>query len=117
MCYALVDTGASELCQPAEAVESLNIQEIQRVNVQIAGVSKHSYHIVGIVEIEVLGRSTTIEAIELPEGAPDLQGAFPLEGIDWHISPREGWTIPNAASTDGEPVLYEVGVQRLRQNC
>ena len=84
---------------------------------QIADGSKHSYRIVGIVEIEVQGRSTTIEAIELPEGAPDLQGAFPPEGIDWHISPREGRIIPNPASPDGEPVLYEVGFQRLRQNC
>ena len=84
---------------------------------QIADGSKHSYRIVGIVEIEVLGRSTTIEAIELPESAPDLRGAFPLEGMDWHISPREGRIIPHPASTDGEPVLYAVGVQRLRQNC
>ena len=106
VCEALVDTGASELCLPADIVESLNLVEVGRMRVQTADGGRHFYRLVGMVEVEVQGRSSRVQAVELPRGARVLLGAFPLEGMDWHISPKEGRLIPNPAFPDGEPTLY-----------
>ena len=109
VCDALVDTGASELCLPSDIVESLDLVEVGRMRVQTADGGQHSCRLVGMVEIEVQGRSSRLQAIELPRGARVLLGASPLEGMDWHISPREGRLIPNPAFPDGEPTLYALG--------
>ena len=109
VCEAMVDTGASELCLPAEIVERLNLVEVGRMRVQTADGGRHFYRLVGMVEVEVQGRSSRVQAVELPQGACVLLGAFPLEGMDWHISPKEGRLIPNPAFPDGEPTLYALG--------
>ena len=108
---ALVDTGASELCLPADVVEILKLHEIDRMRVQTADGARHSYRVVGMVEVEVQGRATQVRAVELPPGARPLLGAFPLEGMDWHISPKQRRLIPNPAFPDGEPTLYALGVR------
>lgn len=113
VCEALVDTGASELCLPADVVESLNLVEVGRMRVQIANGGRHFYRLMGMVEVEVQGRSSRVQAVELPRGSRALLGAFPLEGMDWHISPKEGRLIPNPAFPDGEPTLYAVGARRV----
>ncbi len=109
VCEAMVDTGASELCLPAEIVERLNLVEVGRMRVQTADGGRHFYRLVGMVEVEVQRRSSRVQAVELPQGARVLLGAFPLEGMDWHISPKEGRLIPNPAFPDGEPTLYALG--------
>ena len=112
VCEALVDTGASELCLPADIVESLNLVEVGNMRVQIADGGHHSYRLMGMVEVEVQGRSSRVQAVELPRGSRVLLGAFPLEGIDWHVSPKEGRLIPNPAFPDGEPTLYALALRR-----
>lgn len=114
VCEALVDTGASELCLPADVVESLNLVEVGRIRVQIADGGHHFYRLMGMIEVEVQGRSSRVQAVELPRGSRVLLGALPLEGMDWHISPKEGRLIPNPAFPDGEPTLYAVGARRVR---
>ena len=110
---APVDTGASELCLPAEVVERLNLVEVGRIRVQIADGGRHSYRLMGMVEVEVQGRRCQVRAVELPRGSRALLGAFPLEEMDWHISPKEGRLVPNPAFPDGEPTLYAVGMRRV----
>ena len=114
VCEALVDTGASELCLPSDIVESLNLVEVGRMRVQIADGGRHFYRLVGMVEVEVQGRVCQVRAVELPENTRVLLGAFPLEEMDWHISPREGRLIPNPAFPDGEPTLYALGASAVR---
>ncbi len=114
VCEALVDTGASELCLPADIVESLNLIEVGRTRVQTADGGQYFYRLMGMVEVEVQGRSSIVQAVELPWGSRALLGAFPLEGMDWHISPREGRLIPNPAFPDGEPTLYALGASTAR---
>ena len=113
VCEALVDTGASELCLPADIVESLNLVEVGRMRVQTADGGQHSYRLVGMVEIEVQGRACQVRAVELPGNTRVLLGAFPLEEMDWHISPRDGRLIPNPEFPDGEPTLYALGGRTL----
>ena len=112
ICEALVDTGASELCLPADVVETLNLVEVGRMRVQIADGGQRSYRLMGMVEAEVQGRSSRAQAVELPRGSRVLLGGFPLEGMDWRISPKEERLIPKPAFPDGEPTLYAVGVRR-----
>ena len=111
VCDALVDTGASELCLPADMVERLRLVEVGRIRVQIADGGEHPYRLMGMVEVEVQGRSSRVQAIELPSGSPVLLGAFPLEGMDWHISPKEGRLMPNPRFPDGEPTLFALSAR------
>ena len=53
VCDAVVDTGSTELCLPAEVVERLKLLELGEMNTQLADGSEHTYRIVGIVEVEV----------------------------------------------------------------
>ncbi|MCI0437643.1 MAG: clan AA aspartic protease [Chloroflexi bacterium] len=100
-CEALVDTGAVELCLPAELVERLKLAELGNIRVETADHSFHTYRIVGIAEVEVQGRSCHVRAIELPRGSRPLLGAVPLEEMDWHISPSARRLIPNPRSPNG----------------
>ena len=111
VCDALVDSGASELCLPAEVVERLNLVEVGRMRVQIADGGRHSYRLMGMVEVEVQGRACQVRAVELPRGSRVLLGAFPLEEMDWHISPKEGRLMPNPLfPDDDEPTLFALSL-------
>ena len=61
---------------------------------------RHEYRLVGIVELEVQGRSWRGEAVELPRGAEALLGVIPLEHMDWHVSTAEKRLVPNPESPD-----------------
>ncbi|MCH8109240.1 MAG: clan AA aspartic protease [Chloroflexi bacterium] len=101
---ALVDTGAVGLCLPAEMIEQLKLIELDTIRVETADGAFHNYRVMGIAEVEVQGRSSRVQVIELPRGARPLLGAVPLEEMDWHISPAERKLIPNPRSPDG-PML------------
>jgi len=104
VCEALVDSGAVQLSLPAELVEKLKLIELDRVRVYTADGAEHRYRVMGIAEVEVQGRSTRVQVIELPRGARPLLGAVPLEEMDWHISPVEKKLLPNPRSPEG-PLL------------
>ena len=107
VCDAIVDTGSTELCLPAEVVERLKLLELGQMNTQLADGSEHAYRIMGIVEVEVLGRICQVRAIEMPRGSAVLLGAVPLEEMDWHVYPKEGRLGPNPRFPDADgPVLY-----------
>jgi len=103
-CEALVDSGAAELCLPAEFIERLKLEEIGEVQVFTADGAQHTYRVFGIVELSVQGRSCQVRAIELPRGTQPLLGAVPLEEMDWHVSPQGKKLVPNPKSPD-EPLL------------
>ena len=87
-----------------------SLVEVGRMRVQTADGGRHFYRLVGMVEVEVQGRSCqSAGPLNCRENSRVLLGAFPLEGMDWHISPREGRLIPNPAFPDGEPTLYALG--------
>ena len=104
VCKALVDSGAVQLSLPADFVERLKLMELGQVRVYTADGGEHEYRIMGIAEVEVQGRSTRVQVIELPRGATPLLGAIPLEEMDWHISPVEKKLVPNPRSPEG-PLL------------
>jgi clan AA aspartic protease len=101
---ALVDTGAVELALPAELAERLRLEEIGSVQAETADGGFHRLRVLGMVEVEVQGRSAQVRVIELPRGARPLLGAVPLEEMDWHVSPREKKLVPNPRFPEG-PVV------------
>jgi clan AA aspartic protease len=103
-CEAVVDSGVVELALPAELVERLRLEELDTIRVHTADGGEHQYRVVGIVELEVQGRTCHVQAIELPRGAVPLLGAVPLEEMDWHISPQDRKLVPNPESPD-RPLL------------
>ena len=100
VCQALVDSGAIQLSLPVEFIERLKLMELGQIRVHTADGGEHEYRVMGIAEVEVQGRSTRVQAIELPRGARPLLGAIPLEEMDWHISPMEKKLVPNPRSPD-----------------
>ena len=104
VCQALVDTGAAQLALPAEFVERLRLLELGQGRVFTADGGEHTYRVMGIAEVEVQGRSTRVQVIELPRGTRPLLGAIPLEEMDWHVVPGAQRLLPNPDSPD-RPLL------------
>ena len=109
-CDALVDSGAAELALPEEIVERLRLEPLGTVRVFTADGGRHEYRVLGIVQVEVQGRTSQVRAIELPRGARPLLGAVPLEEMDWHISPGAKQLVPNPESPD-RPMLPLVSMR------
>ncbi len=76
----LVDTGASTLCLPSEAIARLGLELLKEVDVVTAnGFSKA--RLFRDASISLLGREGTFECLELPRGRDPLLGVFPLEAL------------------------------------
>src|SRR5437773_11496632 len=75
---ALADTGAIELAIPEEVVEALGLPIIRRERWTVADGRSVELAVAGMVEVELLGRSVTVETIVLPRGSRALLGAVPL---------------------------------------
>ncbi len=76
----LVDTGATTLCLPGEAIEELGLELLKEVDVATAnGFSKA--RIFRDASISLLGREGTFECLELPGGREALLGVIPMEAL------------------------------------
>lgn len=104
---ALVDTGAIDLCIPEDVAEFLGAPIKRRRSVTVADGRKLEVTVVGPIEIEVLGRGTTGEAIVLPRGTRSLLGAVQMEKLDLVVVPRTGEVVGNPEHPDGPliPIL------------
>jgi predicted aspartyl protease len=76
----LVDTGATTLCLPAEAITTLGLELLKEVYVSTAtGISKAK--IFRDATISTCGREGTFECLELLGGREALLGVIPLEAL------------------------------------
>jgi clan AA aspartic protease len=96
----LVDTGATMLVLPADAVERLGLlpdgeRTVKYANGQLAKVPR-----VTGVRIEILGRDMTCDALVEPAGTMPLIGQIPLEGLDLVVDPKSRDVTVNPASPD-----------------
>ena len=95
----LVDTGATTLCLPQEAIETLGLELLKEVSVSTAtGVS--SSRIFQDAKISLCGREGTFECLELPGGRDPLIEVIPLEALGLELDlpkqtlkvlPSESW--------------------------
>jgi clan AA aspartic protease len=76
----LVDTGATTLCLPQEAIAHLGLKILKEVDVATAtGFTKS--RIFQDAKLSLLGREGTFECLELPGGRDALLGVIPLEAL------------------------------------
>jgi clan AA aspartic protease len=76
----LIDTGATTLCLPANAIAQLGLKLLKEVDVATAtGISQA--RIFQDAKISLLGREGTFECLELPGGNDPLLGVIPLEAL------------------------------------
>ncbi|MBE9096346.1 retroviral-like aspartic protease family protein [Tychonema sp. LEGE 07203] len=76
----LVDTGATTLCLPQDAIAQLGLKLLKTVPVATAtGIG--TARIFEDAKISLMGRDATFECIELPAGADPLLGVIPLEAL------------------------------------
>lgn len=76
----LIDTGATTLCLPSEAIAQLGLELLREVPVETAtGLSKA--RIFQDAKISLLGREGTFDCLELPGGSSPLLGVIPLEAL------------------------------------
>ncbi|NEQ96304.1 MAG: aspartyl protease [Cyanothece sp. SIO2G6] len=76
----LVDTGATTLCLPSDAIAQLGLDLLKEVDVATAnGFSKA--RIFQDASIDLMGRIGTFECLELPGGRDALLGVIPLEAL------------------------------------
>ncbi|MDJ1182528.1 aspartyl protease family protein [Roseofilum casamattae] len=91
----LVDTGATTLCLPPDAIEQLGLELLKEVDVATAsGFSKA--RIFQDARISLLGREGTFECLELPGGREPLLGVIPLEalGIELDLKNQQLKVLP-----------------------
>jgi len=92
----LVDTGATTLCLPPDAITQLGLRLLREVDVATAaGISQA--RIFQDAKIILCGREGTFECLELPGGGNPLLGVFPLEmlGIELDLRNQRLRVLPS----------------------
>ncbi len=79
---ALVDTGATDLVLPEEAVEALGVQVDGEIDIEYADGSIHSRPMAHDVTITIEGRAVTLSVVVGPPGTTALVGQVVLEMTD-----------------------------------
>jgi clan AA aspartic protease len=106
---AMVDTGATMLALPADAVQQLGVPEKGRQRVRYAdGRTAELSRVMG-VHLALMGRDMTCDALVLPAGSRALLGVIPLEGLDLVVNPKTQTLGPNPESPD-EPLQLLLSV-------
>lgn len=102
---ALVDTGATLLSLPTRLIRQLGLEQTgtKRVNSSL-GIGEA--RLFSAVRLTVLGRSCTMDVIEVPDEVPVLIGQLPLEHLDLVIDSRQRQLIGNPAH--GGEHIYEL---------
>ena len=76
----LIDTGATTLCLPANAIAQLGLKLLKEVDDATATGIRQA-RIFQDAKISLLGREGTFECLELPGGNEALLGVIPLEAL------------------------------------
>lgn len=79
---AIIDTGARMLCLPADLVEALGLEKIDKKTVRYANGEKDIKEIASTVTLELMERKTSCYVLIEKTGAPVLVGQIPLEDLD-----------------------------------
>jgi len=93
---ARVDTGATLLCLPKSKINELGLSLLDKRRTTTAnGVVERE--IFQAVSLTLLGRTCSIDVMELPEDAPPLVGYIALENLDLVVDPKSQSVMPNPA--------------------
>ena len=92
----LVDTGATTLCLPKKYIEQLGLSILREVVVSTA-TGEYVTNIYNNAMLQVSGRSTIVEVIELHDNALPLLGVIPMEilGLQVDVVKHELRLLPD----------------------
>lgn len=92
----LVDTGATTLCLPAEAIAQLGLELWKEVEVATA-TGASTARIFQAARISLLGREGTFACLKLPRGRDSLLGVVPLEmlGLELDLKNQRLQVLPD----------------------
>jgi predicted aspartyl protease len=93
---ALVDTGATRLCLPADIIQQLGLKQTATVDAQTA-VGPQTLRVYEGLKLTVEGREGRYDCVELPVGQTPLLGLIPLEdlGLDPDLQNQRLRHLPN----------------------
>lgn len=77
---ALVDTGSTRLCLPADIIQTLGLKEIGTIDAQTA-TGMQTLRVYKGLQLTVEGREGRYDCVELPVGQTPLLGLIPLEDL------------------------------------
>jgi len=86
---AVVDTGAWTLVINEEVRQLLGLRKLTSKTGTLADGSKIDYYLTSPLQVNWKNRSTTCEALVLPNAGNILLGAIPLEAMDLMVHPRK----------------------------
>jgi clan AA aspartic protease len=101
---ALVDTGATMMVLPADAVAALGLLPAGYRKVRYADGRVAEVPWVAGIRVTILGRDTIINALVEAAGTTPLLGQIPLEELDLLVDPKSRELRVNPASPDA-PLL------------
>ncbi len=102
---ALVDSGATLLSMPTRLIRELGLLPVSRKRVtSSAGVGEATLY--DAVRLTVMGRSCSMDVLEVPDTVPVLIGQIPLEHLDFTIDMRSHTLTGNPAH--GGEHMYEL---------
>jgi len=102
---ALVDTGATLLSIPTRLIQQLGLARVgtKRVTASSGQTEAGMYE---AVRLTIMGRSCTMDVMEVPDSVPVLIGQIPLEHLDFVVDLRDRKLIGNPAH--GGEHVYEM---------
>lgn len=106
---ALVDTEATLLCLPSGVIKELGLSPLGASTVSTAAGPAEKRIFRG-AQLTILGRTCTVDVLELEDGIPALVGYFPLENLDLRPDPQKGTLIPQ----HGDEIILDLYEMHLR---
>ena len=99
---ALVDTGAVLFYLKASVIKQLGLRPTRKVLSRTMANVSVERTVYSPVDLEIMGRSGTVEVVEVPDSLPNIVGQIPLERLDWVVDSRGQKLIPNPEHKHGE---------------
>jgi len=92
----LVDTGATRLCLPADAIAQLGLSLVGEVR-GVTVVGSHQFRLFKDVTVSVCGRQGRYDCLELATGEEPILGLIPLEdlGLEPDLRNQRLRVLPN----------------------
>ena len=82
---AIVDTGAVHLYLRKSVIQKLGLRQIRTWTSRTMSNIVEARRVFSPVDLEIMGRNSTFEVVELPDELPNVIGQIPLETMDWVI--------------------------------
>ncbi len=95
---AIIDAKARMLCLPADLVEILGLEIVDKRTVRYANGDKDIKNIGSVVLFELMERQTECRVLIEKPGAPVLVGQIPLEALDFLIDMTKEDLVVNPES-------------------